>query len=68
VPYEEGRLLAVGIAGARFEPFESVNHRALPDEPAFKVVNGLFDEFLLAGARRRPLLRAVAGGRRDADR
>jgi pimeloyl-ACP methyl ester carboxylesterase len=68
VPYEEGRLLAAGIAGARFEPFESVNHHALPDEPAFEVENRLFDEFLLGSARRRPVLRAVAGGRHHADR
>ena len=68
VPYEEGRLLAAGIAGARFEPFESVNHHALPDEPAFDVENRLFDDFLLGGARRRPVLRAVASRRQHATR
>jgi len=45
-----------------------MNHRPLPDEPAFEVVNRLFDEFLLGGATRRPVLRAVAGGLEHADR
>jgi len=35
VPFAEGRLLAAGIAGARFLPLDSGNHILLPDEPAW---------------------------------
>jgi len=35
VPFEEGRLLAAGIPGARFVPLQSRNHLLLDDEPAF---------------------------------
>ncbi|MCB9933534.1 MAG: alpha/beta fold hydrolase [Planctomycetes bacterium] len=35
VPFEEGRRLAGGIAGARFVPLESRNHLLLEDEPAW---------------------------------
>jgi len=35
VPFEEGRLLATLIPGARFVPLESRNHILLADEPAF---------------------------------
>jgi pimeloyl-ACP methyl ester carboxylesterase len=35
VPVAEGRLLAAGIAGARFLPLESSNHILLADEPAW---------------------------------
>ena len=36
VPFEEGRLLASLIPGARFVPLESRNHVLLPTEPAWK--------------------------------
>jgi pimeloyl-ACP methyl ester carboxylesterase/DNA-binding winged helix-turn-helix (wHTH) protein len=36
VPFEEGRLIASSIRGARFEPFDSPNHLPLPGEPAFE--------------------------------
>jgi pimeloyl-ACP methyl ester carboxylesterase len=35
VPFESGRRLAAGIAGARFLPLESNNHLILENEPAF---------------------------------
>jgi len=35
VPFEQGRLLARGIPGARFCPLESDNHLLLEEEPAF---------------------------------
>jgi pimeloyl-ACP methyl ester carboxylesterase/DNA-binding winged helix-turn-helix (wHTH) protein len=49
VPFEEGRLVASGIAGARLVPFESQNHVPLCDEPAFALVNRLIVEFVLGG-------------------
>ena len=47
VPFEEGRLVASSIAGARLVPFESQNHVPLCSEPAFALVNRLIDEFVL---------------------
>jgi pimeloyl-ACP methyl ester carboxylesterase len=35
VPFEEGRLIATGIPGARFVPLESRNHILLESEPAW---------------------------------
>ena len=35
VPFAEGRLLAAGIAGARFLPLDGENHILLEDEPAW---------------------------------
>jgi pimeloyl-ACP methyl ester carboxylesterase/DNA-binding CsgD family transcriptional regulator len=36
VPFEEGRLMASLIPGARFVPLESSNHLLLEDEPAWR--------------------------------
>jgi pimeloyl-ACP methyl ester carboxylesterase/CheY-like chemotaxis protein len=36
VPFEQGRLLAAGIPGARFVPLESRNHLLLEGEPAWR--------------------------------
>jgi pimeloyl-ACP methyl ester carboxylesterase/DNA-binding winged helix-turn-helix (wHTH) protein len=47
VPFEEGRLVASSIAGARLLPFESQNHVPLCGEPAFASMNRLIDEFVL---------------------
>jgi pimeloyl-ACP methyl ester carboxylesterase/DNA-binding CsgD family transcriptional regulator len=41
VPFEEGRLIAMSIPGARLVPLESANHIPLPGAPGFKA---LFDE------------------------
>jgi len=56
VPFEEARLIASSIPGARLEPFDSINHTPLPGEPAFDEVYRLIDEFLLpqADVRRLP--------------
>jgi pimeloyl-ACP methyl ester carboxylesterase len=35
VPFDQGRQLAAGIAGARFVPLPSRNHLILEEEPAF---------------------------------
>jgi pimeloyl-ACP methyl ester carboxylesterase len=52
-PFEEGRMIAATIPGARFEPFESPNHTPLPGEPAFDQLRRRIDEFV--GATVRPL-------------
>jgi hypothetical protein len=36
VPFEEGRILASEIPGARFVPLESRNHVLLESEPAWE--------------------------------
>ncbi len=36
VPFEEGRLLAASIPGARFVPLDSRNHLLQPEEPAWQ--------------------------------
>ena len=66
VPFDEGRLIASRIPGARLEPFDSPNHTPLPGEPAFQQVNRLIDEFLLGavsdrapGPGAQPALRVV---------
>jgi pimeloyl-ACP methyl ester carboxylesterase/DNA-binding CsgD family transcriptional regulator len=42
VPFDEGRLVATSIAGARFEPLDSESHVPLPGEPAFqRLLDGL---------------------------
>jgi pimeloyl-ACP methyl ester carboxylesterase/DNA-binding winged helix-turn-helix (wHTH) protein len=47
IPFEEGRLLASMIKGARLEPFDSPNHTPLVGEPAFEQVQNLIEAFLL---------------------
>jgi len=37
VPFDEGRLLAAGIPGARFVPLPSRNHLLLQGEPAWTI-------------------------------
>ena len=37
IPFNEGRLLAAGIRGARFVPLPSSNHLLLEHEPAWKI-------------------------------
>ncbi len=46
VPFEEGRLLAAGIPGARFVPLESENHALLGTEPAWPVFLHELRDFL----------------------
>ncbi len=74
VPFEEGRLIAATIPGARLEPFDSPNHTPLVDEAAFAQVQNLIEEFLAETDRvdatrpdmARHTLRAIKGGRDDA--
>jgi DNA-binding NarL/FixJ family response regulator len=46
VPFEEGRFVAAGIAGARFEPLDGLNHLPLQGEPSFERALALMHEFL----------------------
>lgn len=74
VPFEEGRLLATRIPGARFLPLESQNHILMAAEPAWQVFLAAFEDFLgtaaparIAGIdgltdREREVLRLVAQG------
>ena len=47
VPFEEGRLLASAIPGARLEMFDSPNHLPLHGEAAFEFVIRQIDAFVL---------------------
>jgi pimeloyl-ACP methyl ester carboxylesterase/DNA-binding winged helix-turn-helix (wHTH) protein len=49
VHFQEGRLLASTIKGARLETFDSPNHTPLLAEPAFEHVQGLIRAFVLDG-------------------
>jgi pimeloyl-ACP methyl ester carboxylesterase/DNA-binding winged helix-turn-helix (wHTH) protein len=49
VPFEEGRLAASMIHGARLETFASRNHQPLPGEPAFDQVLHAIEAFLAEG-------------------
>jgi pimeloyl-ACP methyl ester carboxylesterase len=46
VPFEEGRRLAAGIAGAQFVPLEGRNHILLGDEPAWSAFVSEVNRFL----------------------
>jgi len=48
IPFEEGRLIASLIPGARFVPLESRNHVLLEHEPAWQQFIEAFNEFLPA--------------------
>jgi pimeloyl-ACP methyl ester carboxylesterase len=50
VPFEESRLVASSVAGARLVTFESPNHVPLCAEAAFAQMNRLIDEFVLGEA------------------
>jgi DNA-binding winged helix-turn-helix (wHTH) protein/pimeloyl-ACP methyl ester carboxylesterase len=46
VPFNEGRLLAAGIRGAKFVPLPSRNHLILEHEPAWQIFLRALGEFL----------------------
>lgn len=48
IPFEEGRLVASLIPGARFIPVESRNHVLLETEPAWRQMVAAIDDFLPA--------------------
>jgi pimeloyl-ACP methyl ester carboxylesterase len=52
VPFDQGRLLAALIPGARFVPLDSGNHVLLPDEPAWGVFHAEIARFLGTDAGR----------------
>jgi len=56
IPFNEGRLLAAGIPGARFVPLPSNNHLVLEHEPAWQIFLRELGEFLgwEPGAERTP--------------
>ncbi len=76
-PFDEVRLMAAGIPGARLVTLDSQSHMPLPQEPAFDELVRLIDDFIAqTGAARAdtggrgdlradaaPALRLVAGGR-----
>ncbi len=59
VPYEEGRLLATTIPGARFVSLESANHVLLEGEPAWAVFLDELRNFLAPPARADEAARAM---------
>jgi len=46
VPFDEGRMLAAGIPGARFVPLPSRNHLLVEDEPGWTLLLDELAEFL----------------------
>ena len=72
VPFEEGRLIATGIPGARLVPLDSDNHLLLAGEPAWQQFRDVLDELSPAAAadhgldgiseREREVLALVADG------
>ena len=56
VPFDEGRLVAGGIAGAQFVPIESRNHLLLADEPGSADWLAAVQRFLPAEGAGHPLI------------
>jgi pimeloyl-ACP methyl ester carboxylesterase/DNA-binding CsgD family transcriptional regulator len=50
IPFEEGRFIAAGIAGARLEILDSANHVPLAGEPAYETMMELIARFLPSSA------------------
>jgi pimeloyl-ACP methyl ester carboxylesterase/DNA-binding CsgD family transcriptional regulator len=46
VPFEQGRVIAAGIANAKFVEFDSTNHLLLRDEPSWQKFQDVVSEFL----------------------
>jgi pimeloyl-ACP methyl ester carboxylesterase/DNA-binding winged helix-turn-helix (wHTH) protein len=46
VPFQEGRIIASGIPGARFVPLPGRNHLLMEDEPAWKIFAEELGKFL----------------------
>jgi pimeloyl-ACP methyl ester carboxylesterase/DNA-binding CsgD family transcriptional regulator len=46
VPFDQGRLLATRIPGARFVPLQSSNHILLADEPAWEIFLAELHDFI----------------------
>ncbi len=54
VPFEEGRLFAGLVPGARFVPLETDNHILLPQEPAYRQFFDALQAFVPGDGARRP--------------
>ena len=65
VPFEEGRLIATMIPGARFVPLESNNHLLLETEPAWSRWIAELRAFLPATETRAPVFDALTPRERD---
>jgi pimeloyl-ACP methyl ester carboxylesterase/DNA-binding CsgD family transcriptional regulator len=65
VPFEEGRLLASAIPGARFVPIESSNHLLLEGEPGWRVFLDELRAFLPAGGARAGAFEALSKRQRE---
>jgi DNA-binding NarL/FixJ family response regulator len=50
IPFEEGRLIATAIPGARFVPLETRNHLMLETEPAWSDLVAALDDFYPSAA------------------
>lgn len=57
-PFQEGKLIASAIPGARFVPLPSSNHVLLQNEPAWEIFRDELASFLMQG--RKPSSRATA--------
>ena len=65
VPFEEGRLVATLIPGARFVPLESNNHLLLQTEPAWARWIAELRAFLPAKEKRAPVFDVLTPRERD---
>ena len=65
VPFDEGRLIASGIRGARFVPLESNNHLLLDSEPSWRRWVDEVRAFLPAQASRDPVFANLTPRERD---
>ena len=65
VPFEEGRLIATSISGARFVPLESNNHLLLESEPAWRRFVAELRAFLPAAEVRDPAFGSLTPRERD---
>jgi pimeloyl-ACP methyl ester carboxylesterase/DNA-binding CsgD family transcriptional regulator len=54
IPFEEGRLVASLIPGARFVPLESRNHILQESEPTWQLLASQIDDFLPVNAAQKP--------------
>lgn len=65
IPFDEGRLLASLIPGARFVPLESSNHVLLESEPAWKTFLAELEAFLGQPAAEEEALRGLTAAERE---
>jgi class 3 adenylate cyclase/pimeloyl-ACP methyl ester carboxylesterase len=61
-PFQSGRELATGIAGARFLPLDGRNHFPLPHEPVRRAIFRAIEEFLGVGEETKAKTEAAVAG------